>query len=108
MFSQINLTVVDVLAVALSATLVDDAVKARAMLHGNDQRVGPTENDLIVMGGCKDTCKDGDFGTFDTVFSGAGDDYLDGFDGGRVRHGQTGRAGFCGPDGRFDHPTAGQ
>jgi Ca2+-binding RTX toxin-like protein len=36
------------------------------------------------MGGGKDYYKDGDFGTFDTVFGGAGDDYFDGFDGGRL------------------------
>lgn len=84
MISYIRLDVADFLAVATTATLDDDAVLARDLFSGNDRWTGSTENDLIVMGGGKDYYMDGDYGTFDTVFGGAGDDYFDGFDGGRL------------------------
>ena len=84
MISYFSLEVVDFLAVAATATLADDAVLARHLFRGNDQWNGSTESDLIVMGGGKDHYMDGDFGTFDTVFGGAGDDYIEGFDGGRL------------------------
>ena len=82
--SYINLDVEDFMAIAATATLADDAVLARHLFRGNDYWTGSTENDLIVMGAGKDYYMDGDWGTFDTVFGGAGDDYFDGFDGGRL------------------------
>lgn len=84
LISYINLDVADFMTVALTATLADDAALVRQMFRGNDRCTGSTESDLIVMGGGKDYYMDGDYGTFDTVFGGAGDDYFDGFDGGRL------------------------
>ena len=78
-----HLDVAVFLAAAHTPATSDDALMVRHLFHGNDSWTGSTESDRIMMGGGKDYYKDGDFGTFDTVFGGAGDDYFAGFDGGR-------------------------
>ena len=67
MISSIRLEVADFMAVALTATLADDAVLTRHLFRGNDHWTGSSETDLIRMGAGKYYYMDGDFGTFDTV-----------------------------------------